>query len=93
MRKSLLFVVTFLLISIKSIQALSTDPKEFVNELINEVITKLSDKSLTDNDKKEFIEKIASENVDINALGLYTLGEIRKTTNKEKILKLSLIHI
>ncbi len=87
MRKSLLFVVTFLLISIKSIQALSTDPKEFVNELINEVITKLSDKSLTDNDRKEFIEKIASENVDINALGLYTLGEIRKTTNKEKILK------
>ena len=30
------------------------------------------------------MESIA-ENVDINALGLYTLGEIRKTTNKDDL--------
>ena len=87
MRKSLIFVITFLLISIKSIQAYSTDPQEFVKELINDVISKLSDKTLPENDKIEFIEKIALENVDINALGLYTLGEIRKSANENDIVE------
>ena len=35
--------------------------------------------------KKIFIENIALENVDIRALGLYTLGEIRKSADKEDI--------
>ena len=35
--------------------------------------------------KAEFIEQIALENVDIKALGLYTLGELRKSTEKDKI--------
>ena len=87
MRKSLIFVITFLLISIKSIQAYNTDPQEFVKELINNVILKLSDKSLPENDKIEFIENIALENVDISALGLYTLGEIRKSANENDIVE------
>tara|TARA_B100000242_G_scaffold73038_1_gene46688 strand:- start:41 stop:505 length:465 start_codon:yes stop_codon:yes gene_type:complete len=37
--------------------------------------------------KEDFIETIALENVDINALGLYTLGELRKSSNKEDIIK------
>ena len=36
-------------------------------------------------EKEIFIEEIALENVDINALGLYTLGELRKSSNKEDI--------
>ena len=43
------------------------------------LLGKLSDKNLTKKEKEIFIENIALENVDINALGLYTLGEIRKT--------------
>ena len=35
--------------------------------------------------KISFVEKIALENVDINALGLYTLGELRKSLNKDDI--------
>ena len=35
----------------------------------------------------DFIKTIAQENVDINALGLYTLGELRKSSNKEDIIK------
>ena len=31
--------------------------------------------------RKNFIEEIALENVDINALGLYTLGELRKSSS------------
>ena len=87
MRKSFLFVIAFLLISFSSIHAYSTDPQKFVKELIDDVITKLSDKTLPENNKIEFIEKIASENVDINALGLYTLGEIRKSTNKTDLIR------
>ncbi len=87
MRKSLIFLITFFLISIKSIHAYSTDPQEFVKGLINDVISKLSDKTLPENDKKEFIEKIALEHVDISALGLYTLGEIRKSANENDLIE------
>ena len=50
-------------------------------------ISKLSDKNLTDDQKSKFIENLALENVDINALGLYTLGELRKSSDKDIILK------
>ena len=42
---------------------------------------------LVKDQKSEFIEKVALENVDINALGLYTLGELRKSSNESDILK------
>ena len=37
----------------------STEPQEFVNELVNDAINKLSDKSLTIEEKSKYIEKIA----------------------------------
>ena len=67
--------------------AYSSDPKNFVKELVDEAIGKLSDKNFTKNEKSKFIEKIALENVDINALGLYTLGELRKSSNELAISK------
>ena len=67
---------------ISSLQAYNSNPKDFVYELVNDAISKLSDKNLTDTEKREFVEIIALENVDINALGLYTLGELRKSTDK-----------
>ena len=63
----------------------SSNPKDFINELVSDAITKLSDKSLTEEQKVSFIEKVALENVDINALGLYTLGELRKSSNKDDL--------
>ena len=68
-----------------SLHSYSSNPREFVNELVNDAITKLSDKNLTKEQKVSFIEKTASENVDIYALGLYTLGELRKSSNKDDI--------
>lgn len=65
--------------------AYSSDPKEFVQELVTEAIEKLSDKNLTDDEKVKFVEKIALENVDINALGLYTLGELRKSSKESDL--------
>ena len=63
----------------------SSNPKDFVNELVIEAITKLSDKNLNKLQKEAFIEEVALENVDINALGLYTLGELRKSASESDI--------
>ena len=57
----------------------------FVSELVNDAISKLSDKNLSEEEKATFIENIALENVDINALGLYTLGELRRSTDKNSL--------
>ena len=80
-----IYFISLLIFFHNPLKAYSTNPKEFVNELVGEAISKLSDKNLTLDQKSNFIEKVALENVDINALGLYTLGELRKSSNKEDI--------
>ncbi len=65
----------------------SSDPNQFITELVGDAINKLSDKNLNTEQKKNFISKVALENVDISALGLYTLGELRKSSKEEDILK------
>ena len=77
-------VLTFNFLEAKSY---STDPKSFVTELVNDVIIKVADKTISVEDKITFIENIALENVDINALGMYTLGELRKSLNKDELAK------
>jgi phospholipid transport system substrate-binding protein len=81
---SVYLVLTFLFFQ-SSLIAYSSDPEEFIKELVGDAINKLSDKNLDKDEKSNFIEKIALENVDINALGLYTLGELRKTSDKQNI--------
>ncbi len=88
MKKISSILVLFLLIFQTSLaNTYSSDPQMFVEELVNDAINKLSDKNLNEDEKKKFIEKIALENVDIDALGLYTLGELRKSANKDDINK------
>jgi phospholipid transport system substrate-binding protein len=60
----------------------STDPKNLITELVGDAINTLSDKNISIADKNKKIETIALENVDIEALGMYTLGPIRKTLDK-----------
>ena len=85
MRKLIFLLIPFLIFTSTTLYSYSSDPKEFIVELVEDAISKLSDKDLTDEEKSLFIEQIAIENVDIKALGLYTLGELRKSTEKEKI--------
>ena len=87
MKKISIYLVSFFLIFQGSLWAYSSDPKNFIDELVRDAISKLSDKNLTKEQKAIFVEKIALENVDINALGLYTLGELRKSTNQDEITK------
>ena len=81
------YLISFFLIFQSSLLAYSSNPKDFVNELVTEAINKLADKNISKDQKAIFIEKVALENVDINALGLYTLGELRKSSNENDISK------
>lgn len=61
----------------------NSDPKLFITELVNSSVNTLANKDLTKSEKENFIKEVALNNVDINALSLYTLGEIRKTLEKD----------
>ena len=65
----------------------SNDPKLFVKELVEDAIKTLDDKTIPRADKNKKIEEIALNNVDIEALGMYTLGEIRKSLDSETVKK------
>ena len=86
MIRSIVSLFSFFVIFQTSLLAYSSNPKNFINELVSDAIEKLSDKNLNENQKAQFIEKLALENVDIKALSLYTLGELRKSSEKEDIL-------
>ena len=60
----------------------NSNPKIFINELVDEAIATLSNKNISIADKNKKIETIALQNVDIEALGMYTLGAVRKNLDK-----------
>jgi phospholipid transport system substrate-binding protein len=83
MKRFFLILFSLLIISSSSFSiTYNSEPKIFIEELVNDAIKTLSDKSISKEDKKKTIEKIALENVDIEALGMYTLGDVRKTLEK-----------
>ena len=87
MRKILSFFILFIAIYSHQTKliAYSSDPKLFISELVEDALTTLSNKNIDIKDKHIKIEEIATENVDIRALGLYTLGEKRKSLACRKI--------
>ena len=88
MKKFLLITISLIFFQISSLAVTyNSKPDIFVKELVNDALIILSDKSTSVEDKQEAIKKIAIENVDINALGMYTLGEIRKTLEPDKLEK------
>ena len=88
MKRFLSALVIFLIttININSF-AYNTDPKLFVEELVDDAIKTLSNKSISKADKNKKIEEIALANVDIDALGMYTLGDGRKTLDENNLKK------
>ena len=89
MKKGLFFLIPVLYLYFSPIIAVTynSEPKIFVQELVDDAVKSLSDKSLTQEEKNDAIEKIALENVDIRALGLYTLGNIRKDLDENTMSK------
>jgi len=88
MKRFLSTLVIFLITTISTNSfAYNTDPKLFVEELVDDAIKTLSNKSISKADKNKKIEEIALANVDIDALGMYTLGDIRKTLDENNLKK------
>ncbi len=85
MKRFVFFISLSFLINYNYLFAYSTQPKLFVDELVSDVVSILSETGASVKDKNRKIEEIAKENVDIPALGLYTLGSLRKTLDSEKL--------
>ena len=85
MKRVLVYLIPLLFLFQSSLLSYSSNPTDFVKELVNDAIIKLSDKSLTNEQKRSFVEQLALENVDIKGLSLYTLGELRKSSSNEDI--------
>ena len=87
MKKLSIFLISAIFyINASFLHAYSSDPRQFIDELVKDAIGKLSNKDLSKDEKENFIEKVALENVDIKALSLYTLGELRKSSDKQDII-------
>jgi len=83
--KKKFFIIIFLIFSVPQITlAYSSDPKEFVSEIVEE-----AKKILTNSNTKEFktnkLSKIALNTVDIKGVGYYSLGKYRKSLNEEQL--------
>ena len=81
---NLLVFITLFLVGTNSF-AYNSDPKIFIQELVEDALKTLSDNNISKVDKKKKIETIALENVDINGLGMYTLGKARKTLDQDDL--------
>ena len=79
MRKLIFLFFSILLINNVEAITYNSNPKIFVEELVNDAIKTLSNKDISVEEKRKKIKIIALENVDIAALGMYTLGDIRKS--------------
>ena len=85
--KKLINLLVFVALTLISTNAFSynSDPEMFIVDLVDDATKTLSDKNISKQDKSKKIKTIALENVDINALGLYTLGGVRKTLGPDKL--------
>ena len=88
MRKLIyILVITTLSLFNTISSAYNSDPSIFISELMDDTNNILSDKNISKIDKNKKIKDIALENIDINALGMYTLGNIRKTLDEDTLKK------
>ena len=83
--KVLNYAVKFFLIYFSLVtSSFSVNPSEFINSISSEASEILSSK-LSEREKVSKLKMIAEESVDIDGVGLYTLGKYRKTlTNEQK---------
>ena len=68
------------------LKASSSDPKEFINEVVTEAKSILSSNA-SQGEKSKKLGNLALENVDIKFLALYTIGTHRKTISKDQLKK------
>ena len=85
MRLKKFLIITFIIINFIGInQSYSIEPDVFVQSTVNRASEALNNK-YSKEEKIDKLKKIASETVDINGIGYYTLGAYRKNLSKNEI--------
>jgi phospholipid transport system substrate-binding protein len=83
--KKILTIIPFLIIFFSSIEKVySIEADIFVQSTVNRAAKTLGG-NLTKEERVEKLKEIASETVDINAIGYYTLGAFRKNISDEQL--------
>ncbi len=80
----------FLFLFLNNATADSSDPKKFIQEIVDEA-KKILVKTNTAEYKTEKLTEIALATVDIKGVGLYTLGQYRKDLTEEQKKKYSIL--
>ena len=81
--KSIFFIV-LVLITLNS--SVAKEPSEFISE-ITDAASNILKQNISIEEKAEKLIIIAEETVDIDGIGLYSLGKHRKVINKEELIK------
>ena len=82
--KKYLIFISFIIFTLTNISnSNSIEPDIFVQSTVNRASQVLSD-NLTKEQKIEKLRSIAQETVDIEGIGMYTLGAFRKTLNEDQ---------
>ena len=85
MRLKKFLIFTFIIINFFNInQSYSIEPDVFVQSTVNRASEALNNE-YSKEEKIEKLKQIASETVDINGIGYYTLGAYRKTISENEI--------
>jgi len=86
MKKKIFIIVFFTFILSQKSFAYSSDPKQFISEVVDE-----AKKVLVETNTKEFktkkLSEMALKTVDIKGVAYYTLGQYRKKLNEEQMKK------
>ena len=89
--KKILILISFVIVFFSNIEKVySIEPDIFVQSTVNRAAKTLGG-SLTKEERVEKLKEIASETVDIQGIGYYTLGAYRKNINDEIIKKYEIL--
>ena len=89
--KKILTITSFLIIFFSSIgKVYSIEPDIFVQSTVNRAAKTLGS-NLTKVERVDKLKEIASDTVDINGIGYYTLGAYRKNINDEQLKQYNLL--
>ena len=84
MKKNIFIIIFFIFGLVQESFAYSSDPKEFIQEIVDE-----AKQVLVETNTKEFktqkLSEMALKTVDIRGIGYYTLGNYRKKLNDEQM--------
>ena len=84
--KKKIFIILFFSLFLFSVKGhtYSSDPKEFITEIVNEA-KKILVKTNSKDFKTSKLSEIAKETVDIEGIGYYSIGKYRKNLSEEQL--------